>query len=556
MKRKSMLLFLVLCLSIAVSAALFVVMDFACDVAYAQDASASFDIAVDKDGRWSLYKNDALIFECDGAFIDPGNQNAVSVQMYSRIKSELQADGVYKEGSLLADVCDISFSFPAVDAQARQSVCTYTETSEGGIEVYADYDVIVSTPSVVLEYRRLGEKDFVEAPYVMRNGALVFGKGVDVGQYEVRYALCESFYFEENRQYNVIRYSNVVECAVEKADLPMPSVGEIEIVYGETDFSEKLISALSDNTVFVKDGGSFVVKADESSMPKVRYDEDGKPLAQTVVFDYIPGSGNYNELHDVAVRVIVSPRKIDVRICDAYSLVGEPLYPVENVAYVIDEGQLAFGDDKAALGITLYYGNIDVNVPSNDYKIFAKCSNPNYYVANHSFNSKLARWGRYTVYEKKAVVTSSDGITFEIYCGGGFIDFAYVNVVLLDIEELDVSVAGKTLVRAYEIIFTDYDGNELSSALSYSVSWQGQIEGASWVATECDEQRLLSLADVNGVTLAGGKNVLWFFGDNPVEESAFVWSADIIAMLCVCIALLIGVLASAIALKRQRGYLR
>lgn len=146
----------------------------------------------------------------------------------------------------------------------------------------------------------------------------------------------------------------------------------------------------------ISDGGHFVPSGAQTDaafadvfdvaavMPSAR------DTSYTVFFDYVSKSGNYINVTDIPVQVTVQKREVYVYISDAFSLVGEDLVPLESVEFYVDATKLANGDKISDLGISLYYSD-DVNkdVASNSYRIYAACSNTNYTVVSRNRHSVL-----------------------------------------------------------------------------------------------------------------------------------------------------------------------
>lgn len=66
---------------------------------------------------------------------------------------------------------------------------------------------MISTPRVYFEYRKKGDEQWKETQAYVLLGGYRFGRGVDVGEYEVRIVATETFLFEANEDGEQIQYT-------------------------------------------------------------------------------------------------------------------------------------------------------------------------------------------------------------------------------------------------------------------------------------------------------------------------------------------------------------
>lgn len=552
MSAKKVTIVLICCLFVVLGAAVCALLElYPKDVLTAEAASEQrprFVIATANGVDWTLSLNGENVdgAECSGRFTD--TSNSVAKRMYESIKQSLRDMGldVPSEGDfVVAEYCDISFELPSISSQVDANEAAY---GSDGVFFKQDINDVISTPRVYFEYRKKGDEQWQEAQAYFTIGGYRFGRGVDVGEYEVRIVATETFLFEatedgEQIQYSAKRCGQIVDCRITKADLILTKSADKEITYGTSVADVASVLRLSDFCDMQLDG-RFVLSDTQTDEELLSATDRNsaylgvKEGGHVVYFDFIPSSENYNILKNAKVQIAVNPRSLYVRIRDAYSLVGEELSTPE---YQI-VSPLVAGDGVEGLGVRIE-NDADKDVASMTYKTLVRFSNPNYVADCHSYESQFANYGRYFVYAKQIEVVADDGQKFYVFYGGGLVDVS-IKVVRVEIE----NVYGKPLVCAYRFDFIDENG-EAATPDGFSVSWQSVQEGIEYVAVYGGE-----IADINvkSVTLSKDSNVLCFFeGERAVDAL----SGANVALIAVCCVLACVLVALCIAYKKQRRYL-
>lgn len=531
-------------------------------VANAQD-KPRFVVKTQDGQSWELYLDGAkLDYACaSGSFIDIVNPDkAYSIVLYKAIKKELVARGIIGEDieSNLNEYYDIEFHLPPLaEPTLDKESARYSVSS--GITVTCEHAAAVNETSSRLQYKAAdGEyKDL----YAQSTGAnkLLFA-GADVGEYDVRYVVTETVNFD-GKTHIVTRYSPSKHCAVTKATLDKPSFDGLSVVYGESvgQIAGRLKALVTDEKM-ISDGGHFVPSGAQTDAAFVGVGDvaavmpSARDTSYTVFFDYVSKSGNYINVTDIPVQVTVQKREVYVYISDAFSLVGEDLVPLESVEFYVDATKLADGDKISDLGISLYYSD-DVNkdVASNSYRIYAACSNTNYTVVSRNRHSVFVDGGRYVVYPKEVEITADDGRKFVVSSDEGFANFKTAKVEIVATEGVK-AYDGARAIAAYKVVLTDNYGNVVEPKEPYFVAWTNAPSGAKWIAVE-GENALLDLEALGGVLkFDTATNVIAFYGEPPVER--FEWTAVTIALLTVATMLACAAVALALTLILKRRPLK
>lgn len=552
MSAKKVTIVLICCLFVVLGAAVCALLElYPKDVLTAEAASAQrprFVIATANGVDWTLSLNGENVdgAECSGRFTD--TSNSVAKRMYESIKQSLRNMGldVPAEGDfVVAEYCDIAFELPSISSQVDANEAAY---GSDGVFFKQDINDVISTPRVYFEYRKKGDEQWKETQAYVLLGGYRFGRGVDVGEYEVRIVATETFLFEENEdgeqiQYTAKRCGQVVDCRITKADLILSKAAYKEITYGASVADVANSLRLSDFCDMQLDG-RFVLsdtQTDENLLSAT--DKNSAYLGvkeggHVVYFDFIPSSENYNILKNAKVQIEVDPRSLYVRIRDAYSLVGEELSTPE---YQI-VSPLVDGDGIESLGVRIE-NDADKDVARMTYKTLVRFSNPNYVADCHSYESQFANYGRYFVYAKQIEVVADDGQKFYVFYGGGLVDVS-IKVVRTEIE----NTYDKPLVCAYKFDFIDENG-EVATPDGFTVSWQSVQGGIEYVAVYGGE---IANINVKSVTLSKDNNVLCFFeGERAVDAL----NGANVALIAVCCVLACVLVALCIAYKKQRRYL-
>lgn len=552
MSAKKVTIVLICCLFVVLGAAVCALLElYPKDVLTAEAASAQrprFVIATANGVDWTLSLNGENVdgAECSGRFTD--TSNSVAKRMYESIKQSLRDMGldVPAEGDfVVAEYCDIAFELPSISSQVDANEAAY---GSDGVFFKQDINDVISTPRVYFEYRKKGDEQWKETQAYVLLGGYRFGRGVDVGEYEVRIVATETFLFEANEdgeqiQYTAKRCGQVVDCRITKADLILSKAAYKEITYGASVADVANSLRLSDFCDMQLDG-RFVLsdtQTDENLLSAT--DKNSAYLGvkeggHVVYFDFIPSSENYNILKNAKVQIEVNPRSLYVRIRDAYSLVGEELSIPE---YQI-VSPLVDGDGIESLGVRIE-NDADKDIASMTYKTLVRFSNPNYVADCHSYESQFANYGRYFVYAKQIEVVADDGQKFYVFYGGGLVDVS-IKVVRTEIE----NTYDKPLVCAYKFDFIDENG-EVATPDGFTVSWQSVQDGIEYVAVYGGE---IANINVKSVTLSKDNNVLCFFEGERAVDALNGANVALIAVCCVLVCVLV---ALCIAYKKQRRYL-
>lgn len=540
MSAKKVTIVLICCLLVVLGAAVCALLElYPKDVLTAEAASEQkprFVIATENGVDWTLSLNGENVdgAECSGRFTD--TSNSVAKRMYESIKQSLRDMGldVPAEGDfVVAEHCDIAFELPSISSQVDANEAAY---GSDGVFFKQDINDVISTPRVYFEYRKKGDEQWQEAQAYFTIGGYRFGRGIDVGEYEVRIVATETFLFEatedgEQIQYSAKRCGQIVDCRITKADLILSKSADKEITYGTSIADVANVLRLSDFCDMQLDG-RFVLSDTQTDEELLSATDKNsaylgvKDGGHVVYFDFIPSSDNYNILKNAKVQIAVKPRSLYVRIRDAYSLVGEELYTPE---YQI-VSPLVAGDGVESLGVRIE-NDADKDVASMTYKTLVRFSNPNYVADCHSHESQFANYGRYFVYAKQIEVVADDGQKFYVFYGGGLVDVS-IKVVRVEIE----NIYGKPLVCAYRFDFIDENG-EVATPDGFSVSWQSVQDGVEYFAVYGGE---LSNISVGNVTLSKENNVLCFFEGEKTGGALTPANVALIAVCCVLACVLVA----------------
>ena len=554
MSAKKVTIVLICCLFVVLGAAVCALLElYPKDVLTAEAASAQrprFVIATANGVDWTLSLNGENVdgAECSGRFTD--TSNSVAKRMYESIKQSLRNMGldVPAEGDfVVAEYCDIAFELPSISSQVDANEAAY---GSDGVFFKQDINDVISTPRVYFEYRKKGDEQWKETQAYVLLGGYRFGRGVDVGEYEVRIVATETFLFEANEdgeqiQYTAKRCGQVVDCRITKADLILSKAAYKEITYGASVADVANSLRLSDFCDMQLDG-RFVLsdtQTDENLLSAT--DKNSAYLGvkeggHVVYFDFIPDSDNYMPLEQIAVQINVSPRTLYVRIRDAYSLAGE--------AFAIPKYQivssLVGGDAESDLGISFEY-EADKDVPSMMYRSYITFSNPNYTPDCHSYESQFANYGRYFVYAKQVEVVADDGQIFYAFFGSGLMD-VIVKASRIEVE----NKYGRPIYAAYKFEFVDGDGNDVTPEEAFSITWKNTPEIVEYFAVYGKDE-LLDISE-NGVVLSKQYNVICFIEGNSFARS---FTPANIALTAICGVLAMTVVALCVAWKKQKRYL-
>lgn len=453
---------------------------------------------------------------------------------------EATRDAYSTDGGWIHQYFNVDFSFASVqNVQSNTSEMVYSKEQDG-IEISAEITPIVSSPSAYIEFQKSGSWQKVQS----NTATVLFGKGIDVGNYEIRYVAVEAFMFD-GKDYSVERSAdNTLNVSINKADLQMPSIDVVRATYGTKVCDINVLDYVK-TQAFPKDSGGHFVVCDEQSDEAFANVSDKKNAVlsvkggeYTVKFDFVHDSGNYNTLNGVSVNVVIEPKPITVKISDVSSLVGEEIFPLERVKYTIADA-LVGGDEIEDLGLKL---NCDVdNQNVGTYFITATFENKNYTPISANQDFQLVPGGRYLVFDKSVGVVAPDGVVFKIYFEQGFVEITSAKVELLEAQSAD---SDKQIVRGYRISLVDASGNAAEVDGNYYVSWVDGIEDATWVSIGLDKDSIVSInAVTNGLALDKNNNEIYFYTDVPKAIEQGGLSGGYIALICVSCTLIVCVVA-------------
>lgn len=541
-KKMRTLPILVLCALVA----LFVASVLPTSVANAQE-KPQFFAKTDDGVNWELYLDGEKLdyASASGKFVDYNNPSAVSAVFFKAIEKELVARGIIDAAhGNLNEYYDIEFGFPSLPAPTTDvASAPYSESRE--ITFFADCEAVVGGASEWLQYRSDGG-EYQDANSAVYAGGLALC-AVPVGTYEVRYVMSETFSFDGATR-TAVRYSVPVTCTIEKATLQKPVFDVVETTYGTSLSSvcALLKEKITDENM-LRDGGRFVVGSNQTDATLSGVDENSVLSAKdgyTVLFDFISQSGNYADVKDIEVEISVSPRPLYVYISDVFSLVGEPLVPLSEIAYDVDASGLVNGDDVESAGVYLYYSDdIDNSVSSNTYRVYAGCENKNYYAVSRNKISSFVDGGRYVVYPKEVQAVAPDGRVFVVFADEGFSTFKTAMVYAVDVIDVTAYESARAL-SAYRVVLTDNSGNPVEPSAPYYVAWTSVPDGAKWVAVQ-GENALLPLDALSSrLEFDTVENVVVFYCE--VKQEVSVWTPANVALVSACcvLALVTAVLVS------------
>lgn len=454
---------------------------------------------------------------------------------------EATRDDYASDGGWIHQYFDVDFSFACVqNVQSNVSEIVYGNEQEG-IEVSAEIAPIVSSPSAYIEFQKSGDVSWQKVQ--SNNATVLFGKGIDVGNYEIRYVAVEEFKFD-GKDYSVERHAdNTLNVRINKADLQMPSIDVVHATYGTKACDINVLDYVKSQS-FPKDNGGHFVVCDEQSDEAFASVSDKKNVllsvkegGYTVKFDFIHDSGNYNVLNGVSVNVVIQPKPITVKISDVSSLVGEALFPLDRVKYTVVDA-LVNGDKIEDLGLKLNCDADNQNVGT--YFITATFENENYTPISANQDFQLVPGGRYLVFDKSVGVVSPDGVVFKIYFEQGFVEIMSAKIEIIEAQSAD---SDKKIVRGYRISLVDSSGNVVEVDGNYYVSWVDGINDATWVSIGLDKGSIMSInAVTNGLALDKDNNEIYFYTDVPkaIEQSGL--SGGYIALICVACILIVCII--------------
>ncbi len=554
--------FLLICLSAVLTCAL-----LPQGVVFAADTKEDIEIKAEVDGDdvvWSMSgAGDGLTWDYRGDFVSDDAITSLK-QTLARWLWNSGKIGYDKFESFYAtgewnchDYFDVAFDFPAIDNVKNRGI-TETEytLSQSQIVIGAEFKSIVAlSPLVHLEYNKVGSPERHKTAESTDTN-VVFGNGVDVGQYDVTYVVAEAFSFD-GKYYKVERRAtSPITCTVKKADLQM-SAGDVVIPYGTraSDIGQYIFKSIETSSVADITNGTFELSEEQtddvfegiSDIRDILINVDS--ATHRLKFDYTHASGNFNTLKNISVNVKVQPKELVVKISDIYSLVGDELLSLDGVGYYID-GTLIGDDTIDDLGVQLHCSPDNTKVAW--YLITATFTNANYTPVNKSQTSPFIDGGRYMVFAKSITVATEDGEAFAVYFEDGFVS---IKNVIISVISAYSPFDDKEIVRAYKIVLADNDYNPVEVQGSYYVSWSSGMSGAQWVSV--GQGDIVAIGSVgNSVALDNDNNEIYFYVDVVTETTSTVWTWQNILLLVISCVLIVGIIVLAIVWNKGRRYLK
>lgn len=209
-------------IAICALVALFVVALVSPEAVASSEEKPHFVAKTDDGVNWDLYLDGVKLdyASASGRFIDYNNPNAVSVKFFKAIEQELVSRGIIDAAhGNLTEYYDIEFQLPLISRPEIDKTSAEYSTSSG-ITVSADYAAVISVSATRLQYKNVQSEGYSDL-YAQSAGSGLLFAGVDVGEYDVRYVVTETFEFDGATRV-AIRYSEPVRCSVTKATLEKP----------------------------------------------------------------------------------------------------------------------------------------------------------------------------------------------------------------------------------------------------------------------------------------------------------------------------------------------
>lgn len=480
-----------------------------------------FTIKTNDGYNWKLLKDNTLLCEQEGVFISTSlNQSDVADILLARIKQELVNDGIVDSDYIASNTSvrdkytlDIELS-PVRNARITGSTNQTYYTNEFDSTIFiggADYSLDVATSEGIavsegLQY--LVDGNWVNAETTKVGNSLMFGKGVSVGTYQVRYVVSEKFVFDgvEQVAYHYPPIDELpIECVILSRQITPPSANAVA-TYGTQAKDIKVTTQEADAYQ-----GKWVLSSNQTDVAFNDVEDVNTHILKAgtyaVLFDFIPYDSNISPVYSVEIITKILPKTIKVYIGDIIALVGEELKDVGEVPYSFDEEQLVDGDTLEDLHLTFYYGTIDTS-RAGTYDIYARISNANYILSTGSSTSQFLDQGRYMVYYDKIVVSAD--IQFEVYISTGFVNIS-VSVIALDNADADDIGNGWVAVAVYKFVFVDRYHNEIAPPDEYTIVFENVPNGAThFVVVGRQGASKESVDNLSSVTLQNGEDTIAF----------------------------------------------
>ena len=184
-------------IAICALVALFVLALVSPEAVASSEEKPHFVAKTDDGVNWDLYLDGVKLdyASASGRFIDYNNPNAVSVKFFKAIEQELVSRGIIDAAhGNLTEYYDIEFQLPLISRPAIDKTSAEYSTSSG-ITVSADYAAVISVSATRLQYKNVQSEGYSDL-YAQSAGSGLLFVGVDVGEYDVRYAVTETFEFD------------------------------------------------------------------------------------------------------------------------------------------------------------------------------------------------------------------------------------------------------------------------------------------------------------------------------------------------------------------------
>lgn len=509
------------------------------DVAFAQESSdtpfviKATDFYADySTALWTVTHGEDVVFSKRGVW-NTGDSSAVSIEIRNAIREELKQEGVVEKDydGAVGTYCTIQFDFGDIDATVAVAEGVYSEKS---ISINASIDAFTTfSPRVYFEYRS-DDDDNIKNVNATRigGGYATPSKGLSYGNYYIRLVAKDETSFEKingsYRKYTTYRYSEWMECSVEQAKISLPEKLCISAEYGTklADMNRLLKAQASE---YLKNtDGSFIPLDSSAQSESALVDVqnvgdvilDVREGCYSVEYEYVSNDKNYTNAA-ASVEILITAKRIQLMISDAFSFVGEPLNTPKY--YLFNPADLV-GDDTIE-DLNISFDIVDTSTLEKTdgsvvgkFKTIATTDNTNYTIGGYSADTQF--WeggGRYWVCNKTLESTTEDGIKFFVYINGDIVDNGKVTITKTDVDE-PLQVEGKKFLCAYKIVMFDLFGGEISPTEDYTIYWEDIPYGAEWVAIYDDGFDFIKVDSQEGITLKSNQNTIYFFMSEPEKD--------------------------------------
>lgn len=368
----------------------------ATDVSYATTIH-EFTISSTDGHTWILKENGSTVLEETGSW---NTNEEVDAIFSSKIDELVGADDYVLTFDFPNDLL-ISYKDSTGVNPSDVNESVYTENDESDIYILLEGNNFIGGSTISLEYKTK-DSDSYDNRLTQISSLFKFGNMIDVGEYDVRGLMVESFKFKD-RDYLVSRTSsNVLDCTITiNPNPPMRELSEADrtMEYGATlsDIANKLSST----------SGLYKVAASEIALDA---NIESKILPydvynQTCKFDYFPTNTNYENKTDIEIDIKIDKKRIEIVIDNAQILCGQNNIDLNTFVKKFVRTPLVGEDTENDLGLSLYFANkfgeevtvIDTS-ESNEYLIKARVANINYMPISINWHQTSYSGGRYFIF--------------------------------------------------------------------------------------------------------------------------------------------------------------